>query len=640
MNTEGRNVMNKALQRILSILCALAMLLGCMAALAESATEADDLITYVISAQWNDEDDYDGIRPAYVTASVGDATVTLSEGNGWIAEAKAPEGSAWSVSGVDGYAMSASGSELATVSFSHLVRRVSQSVSVIWDDNNDAAGLRPDSVVLNLLADGALYTTGVASARNGWTVSWSNLPLTAKGNPNQTISYSLSQGSTPKGYTTAISGATVTNTLQTGHLSLAAAVSGVPEGADVSSLSLTVTGPDPRMPITLTYGQLAGGFDFGNVIPGAYVVQENNADSLVEGYEPGPGSTAGNAVLVSPGGSSTLDFAYHYQEITEKEPNENPEDSFANLVIDIIGPDFQKTVTYADFVNGVYELEDIPTGSYAVIERNAENLVDAYMLTSDSVTGVTLKVEKEGATARLYNKYVPAPTPEPEEEFIDIPVTKTWVDNNNQDGNRPASVTVSLLANGTEVATAELSEGSGWAATFAGMPVRDEEGNEILYTVSEAPVEWYVSSVSGYDIINTYTPEYTTATVSKVWNDDNDAQKIRPTSIAVTLLPIGKVYILSAANNWTLTANQLPTRINGEPAVYSWAEQETLYYVADGATVNGDVTTLNNRITRVPEIPQGYKPPKVPTNEWTIFEEYDTALGMELLINHVGDCFD
>ena len=100
------------------------------------------------------------------------------------------------------------------------------------------------------------------------------------------------------------------------------------------------------------------------------------------------------------------------------------------------------------------------------------------------------------------------------------------------------------------------------------------------------------------------------------------------------------MYILSAANNWTLTADQLPTRINGEPAVYSWAEQETLYYVADGATVNGDVTTLNNRITRVPEIPQGYKPPKVPTNEWTIFEEYDTALGMELLINHVGDCFD
>ena len=638
MDTEGRNVMNKALQRILSILCALAMLMGCVAALAES-TEAEDLVTYVISAQWNDEDNYDGIRPDAVTATVGDATVTLSEGNGWIAEAKAPKDSSWSVSSVDGYAMSASGGELATVSFSHLVRRVSQSVSVIWDDNNDAAGLRPDSVVLNLLADGALYTTGVASARNGWTVSWSNLPLTAKGNPNQTISYSLAQGSTPKGYTTAVSGATVTNTLQTGHLSLSSAVTGVPEGADVSALSLTVTGPDPSMPVTLTYGQLAGGYDFGNVVPGAYVVQENNADTLIEGYEPGPGSTAGNAVLVSPGGSSTLDFAYNYQEITAKEPNENPEDSYANLVIDIIGPDFQKTVTYAEFVDGVYQLDDIPVGNYAVIERNAENLVDAYLLTSDSVTGVTLKVGREGATASLFNKYAPAPTPIPE-KIIDIPVTKTWIDNDNKDGNRPASITVSLLANGAEVATTELSEGSGWMATFTGMPALDEEGNEILYTISEAPVEWYVSSINGFEIVNTYTPEVTSATVRKIWDDNDDEQKVRPSSIAVTLLPTGTVYILSAANNWTLTADQLATKINGEPVTYSWSEQETLYYKSSGAVTTGDMTTFTNTVTQVPKIPQGYKPPKVPTNNWVVFEEYDTALGLELLINHVGDCFD
>ena len=33
----------------------------------------------------------------------------------------------------------------------------------------------------------------------------------------------------------------------------------------------------------------------------------------------------------------------------------------------------------------------------------------------------------------------------------DIIGAKTWDDNNNQDGARPASITIRLLANGTEV---------------------------------------------------------------------------------------------------------------------------------------------------------------------------------------------
>ncbi|WP_257646468.1 MULTISPECIES: Cna B-type domain-containing protein [Streptococcus] len=35
--------------------------------------------------------------------------------------------------------------------------------------------------------------------------------------------------------------------------------------------------------------------------------------------------------------------------------------------------------------------------------------------------------------------------------------TKTWDDNNNQDGKRPDSITVILLANGTKVASQEVT---------------------------------------------------------------------------------------------------------------------------------------------------------------------------------------
>lgn len=37
------------------------------------------------------------------------------------------------------------------------------------------------------------------------------------------------------------------------------------------------------------------------------------------------------------------------------------------------------------------------------------------------------------------------------------------------------------------------------------LPKYDEQGAEILYSVSEETVKSYVKSISGYDILNTYT---------------------------------------------------------------------------------------------------------------------------------------
>lgn len=48
----------------------------------------------------------------------------------------------------------------------------------IWDDNNNVEGLRPESIKLNLLADGkVVQSTDVSQARN-WTFSFDNLPKT------------------------------------------------------------------------------------------------------------------------------------------------------------------------------------------------------------------------------------------------------------------------------------------------------------------------------------------------------------------------------------------------------------------------------------------------------------------------------
>jgi hypothetical protein len=98
--------------------------------------------------------------------------------------------------------------------------------------------------------------------------------------------------------------------------------------------------------------------------------------------------------------------------------------------------------------------------------------------------------------------------------------------------------------------------------------------------------------------------------------------------------------VLSEDNGWTITADNLPTKINGEDVTYFWSEQQAVAYVADAPQVNGASTVFTNHVTKVPELPQGYKRSRVPGGTFAIFNEYDTALGLEVIINHVGDCFD
>jgi hypothetical protein len=98
----------------------------------------------------------------------------------------------------------------------------------------------------------------------------------------------------------------------------------------------------------------------------------------------------------------------------------------------------------------------------------------------------------------------------------------------------------------------------------------------------------------------------------------------------------GETYYLSEANGWTVTVSGLPKYVNGAEAHYTWSEQSVLGYTQTSAVTNGTTTTFTNRFTS-PVLPDNENPGKPPVY---IFEDYDTPLGIEVIINHVGDCFD
>ena len=89
-------------------------------------------------------------------------------------------------------------------------------------------------------------------------------------------------------------------------------------------------------------------------------------------------------------------------------------------------------------------------------------------------------------------------------QVTEISGTKTWNDADNQDGKRPESITVNLLADGEEVDSRTVTEAEDWTYTFTDLPVF-EAGNEIEYTIEEVSVEEYETEINGFDITNSYT---------------------------------------------------------------------------------------------------------------------------------------
>ena len=49
---------------------------------------------------------------------------------------------------------------------------------------------------------------------------------------------------------------------------------------------------------------------------------------------------------------------------------------------------------------------------------------------------------------------------------------------------------------------------------------------------------------------------------------------------------------------------------------------------------------FTNALWTRPDTPTAGRTPKTTGETWYVFEEYDTPLGVEVTINHVGDCFD
>ncbi|NKC69360.1 Cna B-type domain-containing protein, partial [Vagococcus fluvialis] len=192
-------------------------------------------------------------------------------------------------------------------------------------------------------------------------------------------------------------------------------------------------------------------------------------------------------------------------------------------------------------------------------------------------------------------------------EVTEITGKKTWNDKDNQDGKRPESITVNLLANGEKVDEQVVTEKTNWNYTFTNLP-KYQNGEQLIYTVTENDVLDYSTEITGYDITNNYTPGKTSVTVTKAWNDSENQDGIRPTSIQVQLYADGKAkgdsVTLTEANTWTHTWQELDEKASGKEIVYTVKEVGNVpgYTVSMNGQNAGNIIITNSHTPEVTEI--------------------------------------
>ena len=197
-------------------------------------------------------------------------------------------------------------------------------------------------------------------------------------------------------------------------------------------------------------------------------------------------------------------------------------------------------------------------------------------------------------------------------------VEKVWDDDDDKDKIRPESIEVQLNADGNKYEAegvqnpVTLNEENGWEYTWNNLP-KKIDGKDVTYEIVEiGEIKGYTtaSNVEGNKTIitNTHKPEDTERSVEKVWNDDNDKDKIRPESIQVQLNANGSKYeaegiqnpvTLNKENEWKYTWNNLPLKIDEKDVTYEIVEIGEIKGYTSASTVNGNKTTITN--THKPE---------------------------------------
>ena len=570
---------------------------------------------------WDDADNQDGKRPTKITVKLladgqdTDKTLELSEANGWagnFTDLDADKGGApidykvVEVSSVAGYTTEISGDAKTgfTITNKYTPETIDIKATKNWDDANNQDGKRPKYITVNLLADGEkVASKEVKAAADGtWSTVFTKLPKFKAG---KVIKYSLTEEVVSE-YTSEINDFNITNKY-------------TPKMIDyqVTKTWNDNNNQDGKRPdhITVHLMKTVGGVTTEVEKYDIKVAEADPANGNVwkHTFTNLPKYEAGQEIVYSVKEDAVAGYetSIKGQEITNTHEPETIVISGKKVWEDANNQDGKRTATVkVQILKGKEIVDEIETSEekgwgfeskpLPKYENGQEIKYDVKEVAVESYEKPIVEKSQDGKYT-ITNKRTP--------EKVNLTGQKTWNDANNQDNIRPTEIKVRLLADGKDTGkVATASETTDWKYSFEGLD-RYKAGKEIVYSVEEVDVpKGYQSKANGMNLVNNHTPEVTSVSGQKTWEDENDKDGLRPKEIQVKLLAngkdTGKVATVSEATGWKYSFEKLAKYEAGKAITYTVEEVA----VPKGYTAKVDGMNITNSHT--PEKPQ--TPPSTP----------------------------
>lgn len=576
-------------------------------------THAPDHTVINITEVWHDENDQDGIRPrkmiAVVVGSNGNRhEVPLHSSGDWhytcddlVKYWKNGQLVDYTVEVVtiDGYTSEVKnlGNNVFEVHNTHIPETISKTVTKTWKDNENQDGIRPASVTVTLTGSNAVSKTATLNEDNGWTATFENLPKRDHGNivaynvkESDTAGYEASVVKTEDGFQL-INEHDSETTMRTVTLVWRDednrdgvrpdAVTYTLHGSDGSEQEKTVNKDDAWNDVV---------FEGLPVYQNGQRISYTLAESAIDGYANDIRSSGNTFTVTNTHIPETVNVDVTKIWTDGENQDGNRPDSISVILTGSDGKRYTTTITAAN--NWKHTFLKLP-------KFFNEGTQIEYTLTEDTMSGYSDVVEKRSDYVFvLTNKYSPA--------TVDVTIVKKWDDDNDRDGMRPESVDIVLNGSDGKLYTGTLSTENGYTCVFQSVPKYHDGGTLINYTIAEEKIPGYTTTIakdaSGYKftLTNTKPIETVTKTVSKVWEDSNNQDGLRPSAITVILTGDDgsrRVKSVTAAENWTVTFENLPKNQNhGQNIQYTVSEAFVSGYT-EAITQNGDNYIITNTHT-------------------------------------------
>lgn len=576
-------------------------------------THAPDHTVINITEVWHDKNDQDGIRPRKMTAVVVGSNgnrheVPLHSSGDWhytcddlVKYWKNGQLVDYTVEAVtiDGYTseVKSLGNNVFEVHNTHIPETISKTVTKTWKDNENQDGIRPASVTVTLTGSNAVSKTATLNEDNGWTATFENLPKRDHGNivaynvkESDTAGYEASVVKTEDGFQL-INEHDSETTMRTVTLVWRDednrdgvrpdAVTYTLHGSDGSEQEKTVNKDDAWNDVV---------FEDLPVYQNGQRISYTLTESAIDGYTNDIRNSGNTFTITNTHIPETVNVDVTKIWTDGENQDGNRPDSISVILTGSDGKRYTTTITAAN--NWKHTFLKLP-------KFFNEGTQIEYTLTEDTMSGYSDVVEKRSDYVFvLTNKYSPA--------TVDVTIVKKWDDDNDRDGMRPESVDIVLNGSDGKLYTGTLSTENGYTCVFQSVPKYHDGGTLINYTIAEEKIPGYTTTIakdaSGYKftLTNTKPIETVTKTVSKVWEDSNNQDGLRPSAITIILTGNDgsrRVKSVSAAENWTTMFENLPKSQNhGQSIQYTVSEAFVSGYT-DRVAQNGDNYTITNTHT-------------------------------------------